>query len=94
MRAIASVAIIAILVSRLDAFWGGIAIALAIVWAIVEGGRQGSSDVATISRMPTRYEQARRRRRSRWVPGIGIGVSLWHGVVPFFYVTLHRWGRR
>jgi hypothetical protein len=44
----------------------------------------------TITRMPTAYE----RGHSRWVPGAGLGFSLFHWPPrPFLFLTFWRWRR-
>jgi hypothetical protein len=44
----------------------------------------------TITRMPTAYE----REHARWVPGAGLGFSLFHWPPrPFLFLTFWRWRR-
>lgn len=45
----------------------------------------------TITRMPTAYE---RESQSRWLPGVGVGVSLFHWPPRLFaFLTFWRWRR-
>jgi hypothetical protein len=45
----------------------------------------------TIRRLPTAYEQ---EHHTRWVPGLGFGLSLFHWPPrPYLFLTLFRWRR-
>lgn len=44
----------------------------------------------TATRLPTEYE----RHQTRWVPGAGLGFSLFHWPPrPFLFITMFRWRR-
>jgi len=65
-----------------------VAALVAIVAVLV--GRPRTYTPRTITRMPTAYE----RQHSRWVPGAGLGFSLFHWPPrPFLFLTFWRWRR-
>lgn len=65
---------------------GFAALVIALLASVFVGARAGQ-------RGGNRRDPVRRGHkgdRRGWRPSVGIGAALWHGIVPFIYVTLRR----
>lgn len=67
----------------------GIVGALVAIVALALPGARRQPPATIIRRLPTAYE----RGHSRWLPGIGIGISPRGGFHPFAFISLWRYRR-